>query len=540
MNKIYTLLTLFSMVNLHAQGLRGEHAFNDNYSHSIQGLVCSGDETYVFHRAWAFNVPFIQGGVKLSKMNSSGNESWVISATPPLGEIPQFLAAVEEEDVLTYLCGAPEACDYSTGFRYCLRKVNASGDLVWENLWIDSGESSAITFMSNIHGLTKDSSGKYLFNYSLNENPLDTSSVSIFNNDGSLFQTLAIDQYELSEIRLGTNFYLLGTSGNKLFGFDNNGTTVDSIVLNEHIINFSLVNNTIYLLTASGIYTFNEDFSPLNNASFTSFGTSKKMKIIDGELQIVVFQNGQYMVLVLNEDLTVANTKNILAELPENAYIDFNNSHFAVGNSHELYYSASARFRDFSLTNPFNIETNWTDIGISDVEVTDVVIQPQTNTPMVNNAKVFVNVKLTNYGNQVLNSCRINYHQGMHYICGQVGYSQEFFDLNLAPGASTWITIGLVHNETNYFTSNAGVISRNICLYTSYPNQQTDLIVGNDHFCKSVVLGHVGLDENEMHAPEKTLHKIVDLLGREIPYQTNQVMIYMYTDGSSEKVFVVE
>jgi hypothetical protein len=336
---------------------------------------------------------------------------------------------------------------------------------------------------------------------------------------------LEIDQYELSEIRLGSNYYLLGTSGNKLFGFDNNGSTLDSIVLNENIINFSLVNNTIYLLTASGIYKFNEDFSPLNSASLTSFGTSKKMKIVDGEVQVVVFQAGQYMVLVLNEDLTVANTKSIMSVLPENAHIDFNNSHFAVGNSHALYYSASSRFRDFSLTNPFNIQTNWTDIGISDVEVTNIVVQPQPNMPFVNNVKVFVNAELTNYGNQVLNSCRINYHQGMHFICGQVGYSQEFFDLNLAPGASTWITIGVVHDETNHFTSNTGVITRNICLYTSFPNQQTDLIVGNDHFCKSVVLGHVGLDENEMHAPEKTLHKIVDLLGREIPYQTNHVMI---------------
>jgi hypothetical protein len=539
MNKIYNLLAVFSLVNLHAQGLRGEHAFNDNFSHSIQGLVCSGDETFVFHNSWIFN-NLTAGEVKLSKMGSNGNEIWDVPATPPIGEVPQFIAAVEDENAVAYICGSPQACDYSTGFRYCFRKVNAYGDVLWEHLWIDVGQSSLITFMSNIHGLTKDNSGKYLFNYSLNQNAHDTSSVSIFNSDGSLFQTLEIDQYELSEIRLGTNFYLLGTSGNKLFGFDNDGSTLDSIVLNENIINFSLVNNTIYLLTASGVYTFNEDFSPLNSTSLTSFGTSKKMKIIDGEVQVVVFQAGQYLVLVLNEDLTVANTKSIMAELPENAHIDFNNNHFAVGNSHALYYSASSRFRDFSLTNPFNIQTNWTDIGISDVEVTDVVIQPQPNIPAVNNVKVFVNVELANYGNQVLNSCRINYHQGMHFICGQVGYSQEFFDLNLAPGTSTWITIGVVHDETNHFTSNTGVISRNICLYTSFPNQQTDLIVGNDHFCKSVVLGHVGLDENEMHAPEKTLHKIVDLLGREIPFQTNQVMIFMYTDGSSEKVFVVE
>lgn len=39
---------------------------------------------------------------------------------------------------------------------------------------------------------------------------------------------------------------------------------------------------------------------------------------------------------------------------------------------------------------------------------------------------------------------------------------------------------------------------------------------------------------------EKMLLRIVDIMGREINYTPNQVMIYQYSDGSSEKVFVVE
>lgn len=41
-------------------------------------------------------------------------------------------------------------------------------------------------------------------------------------------------------------------------------------------------------------------------------------------------------------------------------------------------------------------------------------------------------------------------------------------------------------------------------------------------------------------AEEKSLVKIVDVLGREIPYAPNQVMIYLYSDGSSQKVYVTE
>lgn len=541
MKALYLSLTFLSFVGLYAQGLRGEHTFNDNYNHAIHGVVCSGDETFVFNSNWTFSTPFIAQGVRLCKMDANGNKAWEMPSTPPLGETPEFLAAVEDDNAVTYLCGSREACDYSTSYRYCFRKVTSSGVVLWENVWIDSGESFYASFMSNVSGLTRDNTGKYLFNYSLNEDFIDSSSVSILNSDGTLFQLLEIDQYALSEIRLGNQHYILGSSGNKLFGFDNNGHTQNAIELSENILNFSQFNDKIYILTASKVYVFNEDFSPVENADFSSFGTCRTLKIVDGELQLLMFQNDQYLILVLDENLAVINTKNIIAQLPANAKVDFNNSHFAVGNAHALYYSASSRFRDFSLSNPFNIQTNWTDIGITDVEVVNIILQPTPNsTPGVQNATISVKAKLTNFGDEILNSCRINYHQGMHYICGQLGFSQEYFDLNLAPGESTWIELGVVHNETNYFNSSTGVIERNICLYTSYPKQQTDLIVNNDHFCKSVVLGYVGLDEHGIPTQEKTLVKIIDLLGREVPYQTNQVMIYLYSDGSSEKVFVVE
>jgi len=47
----------------------------------------------------------------------------------------------------------------------------------------------------------------------------------------------------------------------------------------------------------------------------------------------------------------------------------------------------------------------------------------------------------------------------------------------------------------------------------------------------------VSLEELEI---EKTLLKIVDVMGRETTFAPNQVLIYWYTDGTSEKVFVAE
>jgi hypothetical protein len=45
----------------------------------------------------------------------------------------------------------------------------------------------------------------------------------------------------------------------------------------------------------------------------------------------------------------------------------------------------------------------------------------------------------------------------------------------------------------------------------------------------------LGLDE--FSNTPKQLLKIVDLMGRETPYKPNTVLIYVYDDGSIEKVF---
>lgn len=49
----------------------------------------------------------------------------------------------------------------------------------------------------------------------------------------------------------------------------------------------------------------------------------------------------------------------------------------------------------------------------------------------------------------------------------------------------------------------------------------------------------IGLEENKLN-PNRTLLKIVDLMGRETKYQPNSTLIYIYSDGSREKVFKVE
>lgn len=58
--------------------------------------------------------------------------------------------------------------------------------------------------------------------------------------------------------------------------------------------------------------------------------------------------------------------------------------------------------------------------------------------------------------------------------------------------------------------------------------------IGEDECNLTVNTQELNLDS------EKTLIRIVDLTGRETEYKTNTVLIYVYSDGSTEKVFRVE
>ena len=51
-------------------------------------------------------------------------------------------------------------------------------------------------------------------------------------------------------------------------------------------------------------------------------------------------------------------------------------------------------------------------------------------------------------------------------------------------------------------------------------------------------VGITGINEGS-HTTKKLL-KITDLTGRDTPYKPNTVLIYIYNDGSTEKMFIFE
>jgi hypothetical protein len=144
-------------------------------------------------------------------------------------------------------------------------------------------------------------------------------------------------------------------------------------------------------------------------------------------------------------------------------------------------------------------------------------------------------VLLKNFGNNFVSDCRLNHVISNQGICQPMVFTAHFSGINLPPGDSTWVNLGLMHQETNFFPSDS--ITRELCVYSSHPNYLTDLNVPNDSYCKTFFLGYIGIEE--MQPNSKTRIKITDLMGRETEYKPNSVLIYHYSDGSIQKIFTL-
>jgi hypothetical protein len=197
----------------------------------------------------------------------------------------------------------------------------------------------------------------------------------------------------------------------------------------------------------------------------------------------------------------------------------------------------SIRHLDFSLNSPSDVSVNRTDVGIIDLVTTQIDIQNQFGNAYL--VKVYAEALIKNYGTNVLNECRINHSNGPGY-CTMYYYTNMFSNLNLAPGDSTWVNLGLVHTELTNVITGTDTLQGDICVYTSHPNFKTDLIVPNDQYCENVVFGFVNVDELVLPGKEKKLIRIVGLMGREVRDNSNSTLINIYNDGTTEKVFKIE
>ena len=80
--------------------------------------------------------------------------------------------------------------------------------------------------------------------------------------------------------------------------------------------------------------------------------------------------------------------------------------------------------------------------------------------------------------------------------------------------------------------------NRNDIIYYNY-QQNRNPFIDHPEWAMDIWGYFLNAPELELNQ-EKSLVKILDVMGREIEYTPNQVMIYHYSDGSIERVFIVK
>lgn len=116
------------------------------------------------------------------------------------------------------------------------------------------------------------------------------------------------------------------------------------------------------------------------------------------------------------------------------------------------------------------------------------------------------------------------------------------YKIDLTNFTSTLVTESLMDDGDSghafYFNGNDFIsLSGDICTMTS-SGAQSNCNNLNYDFKGILPSGFVGIPEL-ISNQEKQLLKILNLLGQEVEYQPNTVLIYQYADGTSEKVFTI-
>ncbi|MCR9174278.1 MAG: hypothetical protein NXI10_17405 [bacterium] len=506
-----------------SQGLNGELGFNDDYSQNAKGIVAF-DDFSIFVKEQTISASFFTAS-SLVKIDTLGNEIWEVPITPQAAEVVLIEEIVPSENGGVYLLGyARPTCDVSGGCFWFLSKIDSIGNVSWNKYWSD-----AVCFGVTTSGLRLSQNNELIVHYN---DPLD-----------SYLFTISPLGFDLDTIPTGISG-VKGTdkfSGNNpvaykqfsLFGFDGNGNQTASRTFTTFISEAVVWNDSLYIATKDSLFILDNSFQELAAEAITGYTDFRQLKVRDNDIRCIGATNSEVRLFELNRDLQVVDTQNIAVAGTEDQPIDYSDDHLSIAADFDLSEYTTIRHLDFSLKDTQNTTVNRTDIGIADIQITQSSATLNPNFNAVFEVEIAADVLLKNYGPNVLESCRMNHYISPALACGLIYYGEEFFNLNLAPGDSVWIPLGVIHTDQRSFPTDS--LNQEICIFTSFSNSVTDLNVTNDRLCTTVTLGTTNLLELDNSAKEVV--KVVDLLGRETQNVSNQWVILIYDDGSTEKVF---
>lgn len=519
MKHILLFLVFYSFTTF-SQGLNGEIGFNDDYNQYSRGIVAVDDYSYLVKRT--HHSSFFTT-CELVKMDTSQNIIWSRTIAPVFAESYDILEmiALENGGVAILGLGVP-TCDVAADCFNFIQKFDENGNSIWYRLW-----PGYYCYGQYLKGLT-ESVDNHLF---VNHYTTSTSKIYELNPSGALTDSITIEHSELAGITPLTDSKIVAFKEDSLFRYDTSGNTINSLAFSSPIKGFQLFNDTLFVLSQNELTLLDANFSVLLATPVVGYTNYSNLKVDSSFIRFISHTSYNESIVTTNHDAQFVSVTNISTAVYDTPFKDFSNNHLSLAIDFSLTAYLAIRHLDYSIGSSINYGVNWTDIGVIDLQPTLVSAVPSQFTQGIYSISLSANALVKNFGIKTLTDCRISHKITEYAICNHNVYTQHFSGLNLAPGDSVWIPLGQIHYETNLFPS---VIARSICVYTSHPNYKTDLIVPNDQYCKNIIFGYAGVEEQVLDEIKVYPNPATDILNIEI--DQDEDIYFVVTDLQGKKV----
>jgi len=476
---IIIFFAILCQSQLFGQGLNTELGYNSSYNQYPIDVSCSEEFTYM---SWWINTDNGYGPV-LDKIDTNGVILWSQSVAPVPNAQNFVKAQIPSSDGGIYVAGhSTSGCDIVDDCKIYIHKYSASGISEWTSV-----------MEINLCNLNVDG-------FSLLDDTLIMICVNPYSGPNKIYQVdtsgVMLDSIETAQTdilgieRFGTTDYV-GFNADSVFTFDQNGSLLDFVSFDTTVVDISTRNDSLFVLTEDSIMLFNSALVLMNSESTQNYGKVEVLKTTNGKVRFVGQHANHITHYEIDEQLQMVDSINMIAPININE-VDYALNHLSVGYQFPLTLHNSIRYLDFSLVQPTNEIFSSSDVGIIDLEINDMTVSsPQNDLYSVN---FYCTALVKNFGPNPVSSVRIN-KPFMQWICSYIYYTEDHGSITIASGDSLWLDLGWIGGST-YYLPGADTITVPLCVFTSHPNHLTDLNVDNDEFCKDVVIGYLGQEEN--------------------------------------------
>lgn len=466
-----------------SQGLNGEVDFNNDYNQNAVDVITVNEYSYIINQEYQSNGFFTTA--ELVKVDTLGNIVWSTTLAPMFAEIitPKELIASPNGGVYI-LAKSQDGCDWFGGCNWFIQEYSLNGTTLWNKIFNDIN-----CYGTTFSGLSSSQNGLHV-NFSS-----DTiSKLYELDLNGQVTDSITVVPHKLEKIIEFPPLGYVSFLEDSLFGIDEFGMTQELLIYSSDIKNVTALDDTLFVLTTDSIFKYDVDFQKLIGENISGFSNYSNLKLNANEVNLISHDSNNQHIIKLNHNFGFEEVLSIPVSLNPSTPKDFNEYHFITATNFSLTMFQSVRLMDFSLLSSENVQINSTDIGIIDIEATEVNAELSSYGGSVYNFEIHADVLLKNFGNNTLNSCNINHYIQDGAACNHVYYFKSISNLNLPPGDSVWLSLGLIQSNTHPVSGDT--LLKEVCFYTSHPNKQTDLYVSNDEYCKNILLGYANVEDH--------------------------------------------